>query len=145
MPLGERPRFPIHDLFVRPLEAGGQDGITRLRVLGHSDHLLRRFGAVEILRLSAGRTFGPSLQPLADEVWALEEGEAHLFWRDDRVGSPTSGAEHRLLAKPPQLWLVPFGVAFAVRASRPCALLRLSTHESGVETAALELPWPEGW
>jgi hypothetical protein len=85
------------------------------------------------------------LQPLADEIWALEEGEARLFWRDDRIGSPTRRAEHRLLARPPQLWLVPFGVAFAMRAVQPCILVRLSTHESGVETTALELPWPEEW
>jgi hypothetical protein len=145
MPLGERPRFPIHDLHIRPLVLGGQDGVTRLRVLGHSDHLLRRFGVVEVLRLPAGRTYGPCLQPVADEVWVLEEGEALLFWRDERAISPTSGAEHRLLAYPPHLWLVPFGVAFAARASSPCVLLRLSTHEAGMETAALELPWPEDW
>ena len=143
--LADRPRYPIHDLFVRPLIAEQQGAATRLRLTGHADHLLRRFGHAESIRLPARATFGPLLQTLADEVWVLEEGEAEVFWRDDRRGSPTSGRHHRLLAEAPLLWLVPFGVAFGLRSVRPCALLRLSTHEANGDQAPPPSPWPEEW
>jgi hypothetical protein len=141
--LADRPRYPIHDLFVRPLEAEQQGTTIRLRLIGDRDHLLRRLGDAESIRLPARTTFGPSLQTLADEVWVLEEGEAEMFWRDDRRGSPTCGRQHRLRAFAPLLWLVPFGVAFGLRSVQPCSLLRLSTHAANGDLAPS--PWPEEW
>ena len=143
MKLTDRPRYPIHDLFVRPLAAEQQGAATRLRLIGDSDYLLRRFGQAESIRLPARATFGPLLHTLADEVWVLEEGEAEVFWRDDRRGSPTCGRQHRLRAVAPLLWLVPFGVAFGLRSVQPCSLLRLSTHEANGDQASP--PWPEEW
>jgi hypothetical protein len=145
MRLGDRPRYPIHDLYIRPLQIDAEGVAARLRLVAYSDHLLRRFGVAELLRLPAGATFGPRLQSVADDVWALESGEADLFWRDERRGSPTCGSQHRLRALPPLLWLVPFGVAFGMRCSQPCVLVRLSTHEQEGKSAASELPWPEDW
>ncbi len=145
MHLRDRPRYPIHDLYIRPLEVRLTEGAAHLRLLADADHLLRRFGAVDFLRLPAGTTFGPRLQSVADEAWVLESGEADLFWRDERRGSPTQNCQHRLRALPPLLWLVPFGVVFGLRSAQPCVLIRLSTHESKGEFAASESLWPEDW
>jgi hypothetical protein len=145
MQLGDRPRYPIHDLYLRPLEINLEGGAAHLRLLAHSNHLLRRFGVVELFRLPAGATFGPRLQPVADDAWVLESGAADLFWRDERLGSPTRGGQHRWRALPPLLWLVPFGVAFGMRCSQPCVLIRLSTHEQEGKSVGSGLPWPEDW
>jgi hypothetical protein len=145
MSLADRRRYPIHDLFITPLEVAQVGGTARLRLLGHSDHLLRRFGEAEVLRVQAGTTCGPYLRPIADDLWMLESGEAELFWRDDRLGSPSLGSQHRLLAQSPLLWLVPFGVAFGVRSIRPCVIVRLSTHETEGRGGAAEIAWPEDW
>ena len=145
MQLGDRPRYPIHDLYLRPLETNLEGGAAHLRLLAHSDHLMRRFGVAELIRLPAGATFGPRLQPVADDAWVLESGAADLFWRDERRGSPTRGGQHRWRALPPLLWLVPFGVAFGMRCSQPCVLIRLSTHEPEGKFVGSELPWPEDW
>lgn len=145
MLLGDRPRYPIHDLFIQPLAVRNEGAIARLRLVGHSDHLLRRFGVAEVLRLPAGATLGPCLQPIADDAWVLEAGDAELYWRDERHGSPTRGCQHHLRARSPLLWLVPFGVVFGLRSGPPCVLVHLSTHESDSSPTAAATPWPEDW
>lgn len=145
MLLTDRPRYPIHDLFIRPLDQRRSGGLTRLRLVSESDQLLRRFGQAELIRLSAGETFGPGLQDVADEIWVLESGQAQLFWRDERRSSPTYGCEHRLQAEAPLLFFVPFGVSFGLRCGPDCLLVRFTTHERPSGGAEGSPPWPEAW
>ncbi|MFQ5922704.1 MAG: hypothetical protein ACE5M4_07650 [Anaerolineales bacterium] len=126
--------YPIHDLYIRPLQMEqGPDG-ARLEVLRYSDHLLRRFGLAEVVFLETGQVRPATLREVADEVWALVEGSVQFSWRDQRPSSPTRGATHELDCDQPTLVLAPFGVEFEVRAvDGPAHLLRLATHESDEE------------
>jgi dTDP-4-dehydrorhamnose 3,5-epimerase-like enzyme len=122
-------RLPIHDLYIRPLEAVQEPGVTRWPTLKESDELLRRFGEAEVIRLEAGRATTYMLRPVADEVWAILEGVVEMHWHDLRPRSPTNGVRHRMTLRQPTLVLAPFGVAFGARALEGAALLaRFATH-----------------
>lgn len=115
----------IHDVVVDrvPVEE------ARTLVLRRNDHLLRRFGAAEILRLDPGQTFGCS-RKIADEVWAVLEGEGDLRLEDQRADSPTIGTSDAFRVVPATRILVPFGVRVEIQAAgSSVALLRLMTHD----------------
>ncbi len=136
--------FPIHDLFIRPLTHVEEPGVSRWTALRDTDHLLRRFGQAEAVRISPDRPADLRLRPVADEVWALLEGEAEFAWLDLRPGSPSRGVRHQMSCAEPTLVLAPFGVAFGVRAiGGPALLLRLATHASGDPASEDDrsLPW----
>ncbi len=143
--MSEKP--PIRDLDIRPLKMTRENGVTRWLALKDSDHRLRRFGEVEIVRLDEGNSTGLVLRPVVDEAWAVLEGVVEALWHDLRPGSPTNGVRHRLILRQPTLLLAPFGVAFGARALEGGALLaRLATHsgddpESRDDTA---LEWDPG-
>lgn len=123
--------YPIHDLFIRPLQAEHDPEGWRLEVLRYSDHLLRRFGLAEVVFLKSAQVRPARLRIMADEVWALIEGSVEFSWHDQRSSSPTRGANYQLRCDEPTLVLAPFGVEFEVRAvDGPAQLLRLATHES---------------
>lgn len=123
--------LPIHDLHIQPIDPAPVEGGELLPLLRYSDHLLRRFGAAELVRLPAGGERQQAPRPVADEVWALVRGTVQFEWEDRREGSPTSGARFELKCDRPTQVLVPFGVAFAVRAlDGPAELVRLATHEN---------------
>jgi len=83
----------------------------------------------EAIELNAGQSLGPQLRAVADEAWALVEGQVEFAWEDRRQGSPTQGRTHLLRCAEPTLVLAPFGVAFACRAvDGPARLLRLASH-----------------
>jgi len=134
----------IVDLWIReiqPLEDGGQ---TRWIGVCDSDHLLRRFGSAELVRLDSNAPPRLRLRSVADEVWTLVQGEVVFRWHDLRDGSPSRGrrVDHR--ARVPTQVFAPFGVAFGVRALTACALLlRVCTHaQAGQDSGdAEELPW----
>lgn len=122
--------FPIHDLFIRPLHIEQDSSGATLDVIRYSDHLLRRFGFAEIVFLESDQVRPAELRNLADEIWALVEGNAQFKWLDRRSSSPTCDATYQLDCDQPTLVLVPFGVEFTVQAvSGSAQLLRLSTHE----------------
>ncbi len=64
---------PIHDLYLKPLPSSAGAGGMRTSILTDQDHLLRRFGLAEAVRLGVGETTGLRLRAVADEVWALLE------------------------------------------------------------------------
>ena len=122
--------LPIHDLFVRTLHVEQGSNGAKLEVLRYSDHLLRRFGFAEVVFLKSDQVRPAVSRKIADEVWALIEGSVQFTWRDLRPSSPTHQETYMLECNEPTLVLVPFGVAFEVRAvDGPSQLLRLSTHE----------------
>ncbi|MFV1859660.1 MAG: hypothetical protein ACC647_09970 [Anaerolineales bacterium] len=126
--------YPIHDLYIRPLDMMQDPEGSRLEVLRYSDHLLRRFGLAEVVFVKTGQVRPATLREVADEVWALVEGSVRFSWKDLRSSSPTRGATYELNCDQPTLVLAPFGVEFEVRAvDGPAHLLRLATHASGEE------------
>lgn len=119
----------IHDLVIRPITAIEGPDAQRWVALRETDHILRRFGQAEVVRISS-RTFSNlRLRHRADEVWALIEGSVEFFWRDLREDSPTFEHTHQIACHKPTQVLVPFGVAFGVRTIDGASLLiRMSTH-----------------
>jgi dTDP-4-dehydrorhamnose 3,5-epimerase-like enzyme len=135
-------KLPIHDLYIRELSMEETDGLTKFHVLSDQDHLLRRFGQVQVIRKSPGRSETLCLREVADEVWALIEGQVEFAWHDLRQDSPSQGHRHNLHAETPTLVLAPFGVAFGCRALKdPAFLIRLSTHAEGEHSGDREIPW----
>lgn len=118
----------IHDVVVQPLSPD-EIAAHRTTVLRRDDHLLRRFGAAEILRLAPGESLVLQRR-VADEVWTLVEGVAGFILKDERPDSPTQGAIESLPLDPAQRLLIPFGVRAEVRADQGAVVvLRIMTHD----------------
>jgi dTDP-4-dehydrorhamnose 3,5-epimerase-like enzyme len=116
--------------------------MTIFNVLQVEDHLLRRFGQVQVIRKSPGRSETLYLREVADEVWAIIEGQVEFAWHDLRQDSPSRGHWHHLHTENPTLVLAPFGVAFGCRAlEEPALLIRLSSHTEGIHSGDREMPW----
>jgi len=134
--------FPIHDLFIRQIPTAGEASETCWKVLKDEDHLLRRFGMIEVLRVEAEMRPYLRVRSVADEVWVLIEGRGEFRWHDLRLDSPTHGVEHRLFCENPTQVLAPFGVAFGFRAlDGPALLVRVATHDDGLHGGDRHLPW----
>jgi hypothetical protein len=134
--------LPIHDLFIRPITANRAESETRWEALKYEDHLLRRFGMAEVLRIEADLQPYLRVRSVADEVWALIEGRVEFRWHDLRTDSPTHDEECRRTCGDPTLVLAPFGVAFGFRPLGESALLlRFSTHVDGTHEGDQRLPW----
>lgn len=137
--------FAIHDLYARSLarRAGEQGDVWGL--LRFEDHLLRRFGLLELVRAIPDASPGLRARPIADEIWILVEGSVEFAWHDLRPGSPTEGRPDRLACSEPTLVLVPFGVAFGFRAvGGQATLIRLATHEETPTEDIRALTWQDG-
>jgi 5-deoxy-D-glucuronate isomerase len=124
----------LHDGLVTPLTPAAPG---RLPVLAFEDHLLRRFGGAEVVRLAAGDTFQVR-RTVADEVWVLLAGEAEFHLDDLRVASPTHGARQAVRSTSPIRVLLPFGVRLEVRAGVEALLLRVMTHSEREDPPAAE-------
>jgi len=121
--------LPIRDLFIRPLETTRELGVTRWLAFKDTDHLLRRLGEAEIIRLMPGHPIALTLRPVVDEAWAVLEGVVDVLWHDLRPRSPTNGVRYQATLRRPALLLAPFGVAFGARALEGAVLLaRFATH-----------------
>lgn len=139
--------FPIHDLIIRPLPSAKVAQGTAIVVLAEDDHLLRRFGHLEILHLERSTPQELAIREVADEAWALLEGRVDFLWQDLRTVSPSHGVRFRQRASEPTLVLVPFGVAFGVQVlSAEAKLVRISTHKPGQHAGDHTLPLEvEAW
>jgi hypothetical protein len=134
--------LPIHDLFIRQIPIKQEGATTRWTALQDGDHLLRRFGLAEVVRAESNHQPSLQVRSVADEVWALLEGQVEFFWHDLRQDSPTHGEEHHTTCENPTLVLAPFGVAFGFRALAGSALLlRLASHAEGAHDGDQRLPW----
>lgn len=134
--------YPIHDLYIKPILLIEEPGKTRWPTLCDSDHILRRFGLAEVVRVRPEATTKLQVREIADEVWALIEGQIEFYWQDLRKNSPTYVRKHRLKCESPTLVLVPFGVAFGCRALDEAAtLIRLATHADGTHDRDRQIPW----
>ena len=137
-----RDALPIHDLFIRRITAERNGSELRWVALQDGDHLLRRFGLAEVVRVEADFQPALRLRGAADEVWALIEGKVEFRWHDLRSDSPTNGVEHNIVCDTSTLVLAPFGVAFGYRPlDGPALLLRLATHAEGTHDDDRRLSW----
>ena len=102
-------------------------------VLRDEDHLLRRFGQFEIVNIKGDEHGGYQLRAVADEIWAILEGEAKVELVDLREGSPSFASilELELHSEEKQGVLVPFDVASRFRAESSAKLAKVSTHMDG--------------
>ena len=122
----------IPDLLVEPLLFHGNEKGEVGRLLSFDDHLLRRFGLLELVRKDPQDRVELRLRAVADEIWFMLEGQVQCTARDLRQGSPSEGEEMQLKLSDPTRIMVPFGVAFGWTAIGSSALmLRCSTHEEG--------------
>ena len=122
--------FKISDMLVKDLD--WRDGI--LTVIKESDHLLRRFGEVDVVTIEPSRYLEVFRQQ-ADEVWALLSGQASFHLEDQRQDSPSlgSGVDLDINQDSPQEVLVPFGVFCKLSSAQGAMLLRISTHQDGTQ------------
>lgn len=119
----------ITDMHLFPIERSEE----RLLLLRDGDHLLRRFGQMDLVSLEVAASTRFSLRVEADEIWIILEGEARAHLVDRRAGSPSVGTEVQfvLSALEPQGVLIPFGVAHSFSSKEGARLLRISTHPDG--------------
>ena len=118
--------FPIHDMLVFPLHPSSGP----LTLLRNRDHLLRRFGQLDLIDLDAGEQTEATLRGEADRFYFCIQGRVTVTLLDLREHSPSLGAQARLTldAKQPQGLLAPFGVACSLAAETDARLVLLSTH-----------------
>jgi mannose-6-phosphate isomerase-like protein (cupin superfamily) len=121
-----RSEFEISDMVVKDLD--WRNGI--LDILNEGDHLLRRFGEVEVVTIEPQGSVQVFRQQ-ADEIWALLSGHASFHLQDRRQDSPSQGAEVNLdiSQDSPQAVLIPFGVLSKVTSNQGATLVRINTHQ----------------
>ena len=104
----------------------------KLTVLKENDHLLRRFGQVDLFQLNDGEKIAVKREN-ADEVWSVISGRAVFELEDQRKDSPTHAVVEvvPLMGESPVALLVPFGVACNVTCEVGGSLVRITTHEDG--------------
>ena len=102
----------------------------RLKILGENDHLLRRFGQIDVARLSPHEPRETLRESGADEIWVLMGGEANVVLTDLRADSPTKTQFEKVQLHKgnPQAVVIPFGVKALVFAQVESTLLRITSH-----------------
>jgi hypothetical protein len=105
----------------------------RLRVLQRDQHLLRRFGQLDLIEFESAQQTDYWVRGEADEIWVPIDGLINLILVDRRFQSPSLGrqVDLDLDAGQPEGVLIPFGVAHAVHAKTFARLLRLASHVDG--------------
>jgi hypothetical protein len=135
--------LPIHDLWFRSIPSDGSNGVNLWTVLGFNDHVLRRFGCLQVIRVEAGEATEFRIRRRADEVWSLIEGRVECCWQDLRADSPSRDQIYRAELDLPTAVLVPFGVGYGVRATDgPALLLRIMTESEDEGDPPEILAWP---
>jgi dTDP-4-dehydrorhamnose 3,5-epimerase-like enzyme len=110
------------------LELGWKEG--RLVVLQENNHILRRFGQMDVVKIPEGTSLETHRASGADEVWVLLDGEAVLMLTDQRNESPSLGQSEEIgmNGDTPQAILIPFGVHARISGQSQSTLLRITTH-----------------
>ncbi len=122
----------ISDLLIAKLSQQTAQTSTITQLLSFDDHLLRRFGLLELVRKEPEEPLELSVRSVADEFWFLLEGKIKCTARDVRLGSPSEGVEVTFTLSEPSRIMVPFGVAFGWISTDPGSLmLRCTTHSDG--------------
>lgn len=121
--------LPIHDMLLRPLPAQAGPPGTHWPLPSWDEPWLRRYGEAEVIRLGPDEPAFERMRRVADEVWALLEGEIDVMAEDRRPDSPTHHVQARFHFTEPTLVLIPFGVRLQLKATGPSTwLVRMATH-----------------
>lgn len=112
-------------IFERKIEKG--DWV----ILRENDHLLRRFGQIDLIQLNADSHGLKYWRESADELWTVIRGEATFQLQDKRQESPSfeRGTEVLLCDNHPQILLVPFGVECVISSRIDAQMIRVTTHQ----------------
>lgn len=118
--------YPISDMHVFDLSRGAA-GLTLLR---EKDHLLRRFGQLDLVDLAPNEKTDFTLRAEADRFLFPVSGTLVVNMIDMRSSSPTfeARANISLNSEKPQGLLVPFGVACSLETKAAGRIVILSTH-----------------
>lgn len=110
-------------------------------ILSEDDHLLRRFGKLEIVDISPTDAPLFHLKKSADQIIAIIDGTIQIQLIDLRKQSPSFGSEMSIEIKEikAQGILIPFGVASSVRSNKQGKILWLSTHSGDASSEDLNL------
>lgn len=102
-------------------------------LLSEAQHLLRRFGTLELVQIDEGAEEAYRVRGEADEILVPIKGATRLEALDLREGSPTqSYAMHiDLSQKDGDAILVPFGVAYRLSTDPSAEVLRVASHREG--------------
>ncbi len=121
----------IDDVILFPVKS---DGIGNV-IVGENDHLLRRFGQLELITLTEKQPKLSLFRKRADEIFFVLSGEVQVSGEDMRSKSPSFGAgmAWTLKAQDSLGLLIPFGVKIDFTAQQESQILRLSTHEDGFD------------
>ena len=134
----------IPDLFVHPLIARQNHEGEILKVLDGSHPLLRRFRSLEILRIEPKEATTMRMRLVADEVYALLEGQILCAWLDLREASSSYERYVQWTFRDPTLLLAPFGVALGLQAlDVPALVIRIATHSLKEQEDLHPVPWSQ--
>jgi hypothetical protein len=123
-------KYKITDMMMKELH--WRDGI--LTVVDENDPLLRRFGQLDYIKLPEGESIDFERRQ-ADEIWAALSGMVEMTLEDNRQESPSYGASQEVLLEgdEPVAVLVPFGVYCNLVSRWSAVMIRLTTHQDGVD------------
>lgn len=135
------PPYAIPDVYILDLKRVDD----HLVLLCDKDHLLRRFGQLDYRELKRGEETPVIFRAVADEVWSVISGKVTLTLVDKREDSPSENQslQFHLSKRKPQSVLIPFGVAYHIRAITKARLIRLATHADGSHPGDLIFPASE--
>ena len=104
---------------------------NRWIIAAESDHVLRRFGQIELRRLAQGEETEYLIREKADELWSVLDGKVEFALVDMRSVSPSFGIEDRIILDENvrRTLLIPFGVAYRLCGRKGVVLMRVTTHE----------------
>lgn len=102
-------------------------------LLSEEDHILRRFGQVDLLNSVDLDSEQFTLRYAADEFWVCVNSTAEFSFVDLRAKSPTEGITDKVSMESSsnEGVLIPFGVAYAIEPGEDAQLIRFTTHADG--------------
>jgi hypothetical protein len=117
---------PISDVYL--FDLGQSEG--RLTLLSEHQHLLRRFGQLELVDIAPGQRIEAPAPAETDRFCFVLDGVVVAHLEDQRGQSPSQGAsmDVALEASQPRGLLMPFGVGASIHSEAGARLLMLSTY-----------------
>lgn len=106
-----------------------EDG--QLNVLNENDHLLRRFGSINLREYSKDVSSPEKTNEVVDEIWTLIAGGGVLRLADYREGSPSLNEVDEILLDENSIQsvLIPFGIIFSFSAKQDSKVIVIRTHQ----------------
>ena len=108
-------------------------------LIGDDQHLLRRFGQLELLTLNPEQHSEFRKRQIADEIIFIDQGQVNIRTVDLRLDSPSMGVKmsNDINENSLEAMLVPFGVAYSITTTNGAKIIRLSTHNDKDDEAQI--------